>query len=300
MISKNARNALAAMRVARLAPAQDLATARQAWEDASSRDPLPAGTVVQSMMVGGVPIERVRCGSGSSGGVFVLLHGGGYTSGSPRTHRKLAAWIARESGMDVVVPDYRLAPEHPFPAALDDALAVWRAVTGDPTVTHATLGGDSAGGGLGLAMMLAARNMGLPMPAACVLMSPWTDLRGCAASHTLQLDVDAVVTPAGLQQAATSYAGGADLGQPLISPVLADLTGLPPLLIDVGGDEILLDDAASIAAHAMAANVEVQFRVWPGLWHVWHLHAGTVPEADKALARIGEFLRSPRDTAAMG
>jgi epsilon-lactone hydrolase len=263
------------------------------WETTAMAEPLPDGTVITAQTLGGVACETVTCGPVQ--GRLLLLHGGGYVSGSPRTHRKLAACLAREAGLQVIVPDYRLAPEHPFPAGLQDALSVWQILRADPG--RLALAGDSAGAGLALALMLAIRDRRLTQPDCALLLSPWADLTGTAPSLTVRADKETIITLDGLNEAARDYAGGHDLRHPQISPVFADLSGLPPLLIDVAGDEILLGDAALIAAHAQAVSVLTDFRVWPGLWHVWHHAAGACPEADEAIARIGQFLQSHRPKA---
>jgi monoterpene epsilon-lactone hydrolase len=268
----------------------DRAQERLDWETLAMAEPLPDGTVIADLTLGGVACEAVTCGPVQ--GRLLLLHGGGYVSGSPRTHRKLAAWLAQIARLQVITPDYRLAPEHPFPAGLDDALTVWQALRAGPGPL--ALAGDSAGGGLALALMLAIKERGLMQPDSAALLSPWADLTGQGPSLSVRADKETIITLDGLNGAARDYAGEKDLRHPQISPVFADLTGLPPLLIDVAGDEILLGDAALIAAHAQAVGVVTDFRVWPGLWHVWHHAAGQEPAAEAALARIAQFIDSHR------
>lgn len=269
---------------------RDRTADRMEWETRALADPLPEGSLIRSMHVGNLPCEIVTCGPVQ--GRLLLLHGGGYVSGSPRTHRKLAAWLARAAAVEVIVPEYRLAPEHPFPAGLNDALAVWQDLRQAPGPL--ALVGDSAGGGLALALMLSLRDRGLAQPDAAALLCPWADLTGLAASHVLRAPQETIISHQGLQEAAEDYAAGQDLRHPLISPVFADLTGLPPLLIDVAGDELLLDDAALIAAHAQAVGVPARFRVWPGLWHTWHHAAGSCDAADEAIAAIADFIARPQ------
>jgi acetyl esterase/lipase len=220
---------------------------------------------------------------------MLLLHGGGFISGSPLTHRRLAALLSRAVGCPALVPDYRLAPEHPFPAALDDALALWAALAGGsgPVV----LAGDSAGGGLVASLLVAARDRGLPLPRAAALLSPWTDLV-LDQSPSLQENEgkDHASSRAMLDEAAALYAGGRDRSDPLLSPVGADLRGLPPLLVQSGGIETLRDDGLRLAQAARAAGVDATFELWPGLWHVWHFDAPALPEAVEALERVGAFL----------
>lgn len=293
-LSEEARAALARMRAERGGPDLGIEEGRAAWRAAALADPPPPGTTVEVLDLGGVPAERVALGAGpkdgsdDGAGLVVLLHGGGFTAGSPVTHRKLAAHLSAAAGCPVVVPAYRLAPEHPAPAALDDALAAWAALAQDGPVA---LAGDSAGGGLAVALTVAARDRGLPLPAAVALMSPWVDLvTGRGASYAENADADPSVTGAALDAAARLYAGGRDVLDLDLSPVEADLSGLPPLLAQVGGLEVLRDDATRLVARARAAGVEATCEVWPGLWHVWHLDGPSLPEARDAVDRLGAFL----------
>ncbi|HEX2844596.1 MAG TPA: alpha/beta hydrolase, partial [Candidatus Limnocylindria bacterium] len=193
----------------------------------------------------------------------------------------------------VLTPDFRLAPEHPFPAAVKDVLTVYGWLldqgVGEPNII---VGGDSSGGGLALSMLLALREAGAAMPRAAVLLSPWTDLTTSGASHERHRKLDPTVTRAALKVAAAWYAGGRDLAEPMLSPLFADLTGLPPLLVHVGGDEILLDDGRLLAERARAAGVGAQYRVFDGMWHVHHFAAPEVPEALAAMNDIAAFIRS--------
>ncbi|MBL8673368.1 MAG: alpha/beta hydrolase, partial [Rhodospirillales bacterium] len=212
--------------------------------------------------------------------------------GSPRSHRHLAAAIARAAGIAAVVPEYRLAPENAFPAAVDDALAVYRAVLdGGVAPARVAIAGDSAGGGLTVALMLAARAAGLPMPAAGVCISPWTDMTAAGASHRDKADVDPLVKGPDLARWRDAYLAGADTRTPLASPLHADLAGLPPLLIQVGGDEVLLDDSRELALRAKAAGIDARLEEWPGMIHVWHWYWPMLAEGGRAIDGIGAFLR---------
>jgi monoterpene epsilon-lactone hydrolase len=225
--------------------------------------------------------------------VVLYLHGGGYVIGSPRSHRHLAAAIARAAGARALLLDYRRAPEHPFPAAVDDALAAYRWLLESAGVApgHVVVAGDSAGGGLTVATLLAARDAGLPQPAAGVCISPWADLTCSLGSYTTKAAVDPVVDTGLVQKMATAYLGAADPRTPLASPLHADLRGLPPLLVQVGGDEVLLDDARELAARAKRAGVDATLEVWDAMVHVWHWFLPMLDEAPAAIDRIGAFVR---------
>lgn len=226
------------------------------------------------------------------GGAVVYLHGGGYCIGSVHTHRALAARVSEAAGLPVLLLGYRLAPEHPHPAAVDDAMAGhrWLLDRGfEPR--QLTIAGDSAGGGLALALLLSLRaDDAALLPAAAALLSPWADLTQSSRSMVANASRDPVVDAVGLDEMAAWYAVGSDRRAPLVSPRFADLAGLPPLLIQVGEAEILLDDATGTAAAAEAAGVDVTLEVRPDVFHVWHASAGMTPEGDEAVATVGRFL----------
>jgi acetyl esterase/lipase len=224
-------------------------------------------------------------------GTILYLHGGGYHFGSIRLYRELAARLALACGARVLLPEYRLAPEHPFPAAVDDALLVYRRLLADGhTPERIVVAGDSAGGGLSLALVLALRDAGEPLPAAVVVLSPWTDLSGSGETMTTCVELDAVLPADVVRHFAASYAAGRDVSNPLISPLQGDLSGLPPLLVQVGTDEVLLSDSLRLVEKARAAGLAVQCDQWPGMWHVWQLFASVVPEARDAIDGIGRFV----------
>jgi monoterpene epsilon-lactone hydrolase len=225
--------------------------------------------------------------------VLLFLHGGGFQFGSLASDGELAARLGRAAGMRVLFPEYRLAPEHPFPAALDDGRAAWRWLRteeGRPARSLA-VAGDSAGGGLAVSLLVAERDEGGDPPSAAVLMSPTVDLTSSGASMTERVDQDPISTPALLRQLASDYLAGADPRTPLASPLFAPLAGLPPLLIVVGTSDLLLSDSERLADAARAAGVSVALDVAEGLPHVYPLADGT-SEASEATARIGKFLRS--------
>jgi monoterpene epsilon-lactone hydrolase len=225
--------------------------------------------------------------------VLLFLHGGGFEFGSVRSDGELAARLGRASGMRVLFPEYRLAPEHPFPAAIDDVQAVWRWLRTAQALGARSIAvaGDSAGGGLAVALLVATRDAGEPMPGAAVLMSPTVDLTSSGASMTERVDQDPFSTPALLRQLASGYLAGADPRTPLASPLFASLAGLPPLLVQVGTADLLLSDSERLAAAAADAGVDVTLEIGEGLPHVYPILLGT-PEAAEATERIGQFLRA--------
>jgi len=222
---------------------------------------------------------------------LLYLHGGAYLFCSPRTHRGITAFLARAIPARVLVPDYRLAPEHPFPAALDDALACVRWLAGSGMAAgELVVAGDSAGGGLALAAQLALRDAGEALPGRAALLSPWVDLAATGDSIRTNSDSDAWVYGDVVAPGATLYLGQTAANHPLASPLYADLKGLPPLLLHVSDSEVLLDDSTRLAERARAAGVSVTLRVWPGLPHVWQGFVPFIPEAASSLREIARFL----------
>lgn len=264
---------------------------RAAYDKAEQAYPLPPD--IKSEPLNGQPGEKLTPPGARSDAAILYLHGGGYAIGSPRSHRHMAADIGRAAGVSVSLPDYRLAPEHPHPAAVDDAVAAYRALLQSGIGAHRiAIGGDSAGGGLTVATMLAARAQGLPLPAAGVLLSPWLDLAGTGGSLETLKARDPLVTSEDLHRWGKAYAGNRDIRDPLISPLYADLKGLPPLLIQVGGDEVLLDDSLRFARAAIGAGVEAHLEVWPRMIHVWPWFARRLAAGREAIERIGQYIRA--------
>jgi epsilon-lactone hydrolase len=265
---------------------------RQGMEQAAKLAWLPRGTQVKQVTVGGVPAEWVTAEGAAPDRIMVYLHGGSYSAGSPRTHRALVARLSRATGATGVVLDYGLAPERPFPAAVVDTLAAYRWLLQNGTrPEHIVLAGDSAGGGLALAVALALRDGGSPLPAGIVCLSPWTDLAGTGASLKTRAKADPWLNPDGVVPEANRYLAGASPQNPLASPYYGNPRGLPPIFIQVGDDEILLDDATRMAERARAAGVETTLEVWPGMWHVWQAFTPYIPEARQAIERIGAWVR---------
>jgi monoterpene epsilon-lactone hydrolase len=254
--------------------------------------PLPEGTRVESVKVDDIPAEWTYPPSADAERAILFLHGGAYIMGSLESHRDLVARLSRTAGVRGLLTDYRLAPEHVFPAALDDALTAYRWLLARGTrPVHIVLVGDSAGGGLALALLETLRNKTLHMPAGAVLLSPWTDLVGTVASQVTLSASDPIFTGDSINALASFYTGAGDKNNPLISPINADLKGFPSLCIDVGSDEVLLDDSLQVAEHAKAANVPVELTVWEGMWHVFQQYSYVFPEGQQSLDGMGRFIR---------
>lgn len=254
--------------------------------------PPPSDTETLSAALGGVAARRVATPTSLADRHILFLHGGGYVTGSPELYRHITWRIAAAARARVWAIDYRLAPEHPFPAALDDACAAWRGLLGegaDPQ--RIAIIGDSAGGGLALALSLKLRDAGGPLPAAIIALSPWTDLALTGASLRLNADADPMQNAADLPFLAGQYLAGADPRTPYASPLYGDPAGLPPSLIQVGSDEILRDDAVRMADRMRAAGCTVELEIWRRMPHVWHSFASVMPEARRAIARIGAFVQ---------
>jgi acetyl esterase/lipase len=252
---------------------------------------VPPAVQISPAHLGGVPGERLE-GPTAGNIVLLYLHGGGYFGCSAETHRPITAFFALQ-GFHVFAPDYRLAPENRFPAAVDDAVAFYRALlsAGYPP-QNIVVAGESAGGGLALSLMLALRAAGVPLPTAATLFSPWTDLAATGDSIRTNSDRCAMFHGAGVAFSAGYYLGDTDPRNPLASPLYADLAGLPPLLIHVGADEVLLDDSTRLAERARAAGVPVELKIWPVVPHAWQLVPHLVPEARQSLRESTAFLRA--------
>lgn len=266
-----------------------LAEQRQLVEDAGAA--LPEGTRAVPADLDEVPAEWVHPTRPATAATVLALRGGGYCLGSLVSNRRFSGLLAQRSGSRVLNVGYRNAPEHPFPAALDDALAAYRWLlrTGvDPA--RIVVAGNSAGGGLTLALLLALRDAGDPLPAGAVALCPWTDLTGSGPSQRTNAGTEVVLDPVRIADTALDYAPAERHRDPLVSPLHGDLTGLPPILLHASSTEILLDDSVRFAARARAHGVEVTLEVAEGMPHVWHLFADLLPEADEAMAAAGEWI----------
>ena len=269
-----------------------IADQRATMEALLGSGPAPAGVAVEPTTIAGRPAEWLTPDGAGPDRALLYLHGGGYCIGSINTHRDLAGRIAVASGMRVVNLDYRLAPEHPFPAAPDDATAAYRALLAQGLAPERlAIAGDSAGGGLTLATLVALRDAGDPLPATAVLLSPWTDLTATSSTWTTRADVDHLVQREGLDAMAAAYLDGRATTDPGASPRFADLHGLPPLLVQVGDAEVLLDDSVHLRDDAIAAGVPVTLDIWDDMVHVFQAFPPELlPQAGESLATIGAWL----------
>jgi len=287
-----------------------LQKANQTWKalaDAGAKTPQEMRPVLERLFTDFPSARQVKCEPVSAGGVkaewitaanaaadraILYLHGGGYIMGSINTHRELIARLSKAAQARILALDYRLAPEHPFPAPVEDATAAYRWMLAQGfKPSRIAVAGDSAGGGLTVAALVAFRDAGLPMPAAGIPISPWVDLEAIGESMKTRSSQDPIVKPEMIREIARVYLAGQNPRSPLAAPLYADLHGLPPLLIHVGDAEALLDDSKRLAERAKAAGVDVTLEVWPEMPHVWHLFAHFLPEGQQAIDRAGEFVR---------
>lgn len=289
MPSPEAEKIIAELRAYASQPMPSVTEERMAWEASVKGLRPPEGTLVSGVSLNGVPCEWVERAD-SDGLVILLVHGGGFTAGSPRTHRRFAAQLALATGARVLVPDYALAPEEPFPAALDDIVAVYAALAEQGTSPEdIVISGDSAGGGLAVAALLKLRELGAPMPRSAVLLSPWADLTLSGGSYISKAH-HPNASRAELERGARAYAPFEQHRDPLISPLFADLSGLPPLLIQAGEHEVFIDDSIALAERAKAAGVDARLTIAPGLWHVYQHY--DCPEAHDAIEEIARFVHA--------
>lgn len=271
--------------------ASDPLVGRAQFEAMLATIPAPEEFAFIADSLAGVAAIRIETPASAADHAMLYLHGGAYVAGSAQGYRVLAGELARSSGATGFAIDYALAPEARFPGAVDDAVSAYRALLDRGFAPRRIMvAGDSAGGGLALALLVRLRDEGVPMPAAALLISPWADLRCDSPSYAANAAADPSLTQAGLAAAAAIYLGGADPAHPHASPGLADLTGLPPLLIHVGSIEILRDDAVAIAARAGAGGVAVRLEIWPGMPHVWHGFGFMLGAGRDAVAAAGAFL----------
>ncbi|MBX3489124.1 alpha/beta hydrolase [Parvibaculum sp.] len=253
---------------------------------------VPRGVRVERAAVAGIPAEWIHPQVADNGNTLLYLHGGGYSICGPDTHRGLVARLASAAKMRALLLDYRLASEHPFPAAVEDAYAAYKSLLAEGTdPSRLTVAGDSAGGGLTLALLMKLRDAHEPLPAGAALLSPWTDLAMSGWSHITHGKLDPMLSVDAALTAARHYLQGASPAEPLASPLYGNFERLPPLLIHVGANEILLDDSRRVAEKAQAAGVEVTLRVWPGVPHVFQAFP-QLPEARASVAEIGAYLHA--------
>jgi|SRR5271166_2970636 len=266
---------------------------RVAFDQFGMQQQLASGTKIEPVVAGGVKADWFTTPESENDRVILYLHGGGYIFGSPTSHRGMISRLAQAAGARVLALDYRLAPEHPFPAALEDSTAAYRWLLAQGyEPKKIAIAGDSAGGGLTIATLVALRDAKTPLPAAAVSISPWVDLEGTGESMKTRAAVDPMVQKEGLAGIAELYLGQTDPKNPLAAPLYADLKGLPPMLIHVGDAETLLSDATRIAEKSKQAGVKVDLKIYPEMIHVWHSFADILPEAQRAIEEIGGFVRS--------
>lgn len=271
----------------------DVAEQRIVLHDLLTAHPAPDDVLVSPLTLGGVPALSIDIAGQESEGTILFLHGGVYAMGSAEASIGLASDLGRRAHMRVVTVEYRLAPENPYPAAPDDAIAAYRGLLGvEGNSARIAVVGESAGGGLAVSTLVNIRDAGLPMPFAGVVMSPWADLAVAGESSTTKATIDPTLTSSALRTRARDYLGDLDPESPSVSPIHADLTGLPPLLVQAGSYEILLDDATRLAAKAANDNVAVTLDITPEVPHVFQAFAGLLDEGSKALDRAAAFLRT--------
>lgn len=273
-------------------PNKTIDEARRGMESLTKLASLPSKTKVEKITFNSISAEWICANEAHDDRVILYLHGGGYNICSPNTHRELAAHISMASGAKVLLPDYRLAPEQPFPSALEDATSAYRWLL-DTCLTseNIAIAGDSAGGGLSIATSISLRDAGEPSPASIACISPWTDLEMSGNSINTHAEIDPMLNLQSMKIMASNYIGEGDPRSPLISPIYADLKGISPLLIHVGSDEMLLDDSKRIAEKAKSAGVDVTLKIYDQMWHAFHLNARLMPEAKNAIEALGSFIR---------
>jgi acetyl esterase/lipase len=266
---------------------------RKVLETISRFSMLSSKTKVERVQVNGISADWVSANDVSEDKIVLYFHGGGYNACSPNTHRELCANISIASCAKVLLIDYRLAPENPFPAALEDATSSYRwLLKNGYSNENIAVAGDSAGGGLSVAASISLRDGGEPMPSSVACISPWTDLELSGDSIKTHASIDPMLTLEVLQHMASNYIKKNNPCSPYISPIYADLKGLPPLFIQVGSDEMLLDDSIRIVEKAKNSGVDVKLEIYDQMWHVWHLAARFMPEAKKAVNELGLFIRN--------
>jgi epsilon-lactone hydrolase len=266
---------------------------RQRLDAIGSTSPLAGDIGLEPIDANGVAAEWSLAPGSDPSKVLLFFHGGGYCSGSIVSHRGMVTEAGRAAQARTLAVGYRLAPEHPFPAAIEDARSAYRFLLDQGVApSKIAIGGDSAGGGLTLALMTSVRDAREPLPACAWLVSPWVDLRMSGASLAEKAAIDPLISKPYLEELASAYLAGADPANPLVSPLNADLAGLPPLLVQVGSAETLLDDAVRIARRAGAADVRVNLEIWPHMIHAWHLWAAQLEAGRRAIASAGAFIRA--------
>jgi acetyl esterase/lipase len=264
---------------------------RRALEGFAKLSILPRKIKIQPLHVGNLAAEWISVGNTLEDCAVLYVHGGAYNIGSLNTHRDLAARISKASHVKTLLIEYRLAPEHAYPAAIEDVVLAYRWLLKNGYSPHnIVIAGDSAGGGLAIATLVSLRDGGEPLPSAAICLSPWTDLARTGESMKTHIQVDPFLTPEWLEFMARHYVGNNNPRMPLISPIYADLHKLPPIFIQVGSDDILLSDSIRLAERAREAGVVTTLDVWENMWHVWHFFAGKMPEGNHAMNQAGNYI----------
>lgn len=269
----------------------DVPATRRKWDALAKFLPAVRGVASRRTTIAGLPALSLEPGDAPADKLLLYFHGGAYLMGSAATHRQMVSRVARDARSRALLPDYRLAPEHRFPAAVDDAVRIYRQLLDDGFAPgDIAVGGDSAGGGLTMAMLLTLRDTGTALPAFALLLSPWLDLTGSGESMRTRAERDPWFRPADLDAVVGYYCDDEQRAEPRVSPVFGEFGGLPPVYVQVGDDEILLSDSTRLAAGIEAAGGEVELEIWPEMWHVFQLFAGLMPEARQAVGRLGRHL----------
>ena len=268
-----------------------LAEIRASYSKMLAQNPAPAGVTFEDVMMGGIPGQLANPDVLRTDAVVVYIHGGAYIVGEPAGYHGIGGNLAKAMGAKVFLPDYRLAPEHPFPAAIDDTLRFYKGLLDEGrSANKIVFAGESAGGAMTVTVMVAARNSGLPLPAGGVAISPWANLEHTGISMTNRETIDLLNTKAGLVFLANVFLHGALPNHPMASPVFADVTGLPPIMVQMGEAELMLTDGMRLATHLAENRVRMTLEVWPHMFHAWHFVANLQPEAQQALESAALFL----------
>jgi monoterpene epsilon-lactone hydrolase len=276
----------------------DVEPVRDQMEKLAKRSRPAPGTHIRHATIAGVECDWVVPKNCDESRVLLYLHGGAYLLGSSKTHRTMVSHIAKQAGVRAILPNYRLGPEDPFPAGLDDCLAVYRQLlVSGVSPKHIVVGGDSAGGGMAMATLLSLKDAGDPMPAAACLLSPWLDLTGEGESRKTRAELDPWFRTEDMPKVTAHYCLKDQLRDPLVSPVYGNVRGLPPIFIQVGDHEVLLSDSTRIAEKISSAGGKVTLQIWPEMWHVFQYFVGKMPESKRAIRQIGAFLRGQLDAA---
>lgn len=277
--------------MAKRPPRNDINETRKGLDEMGGRASVAIGTRIEPVVFAGVPGEWLIPENDDKTHVLLYLHGGAYSVGSCESHRGMVSQYAKACGARALLPEYRLAPEHPFPSGLEDATAVYTELLKTYAPEQIAIVGDSAGGGLTLATIQALREKQIPLPASIALISAWTDLLATGQSMHTRAKKDPWFNPDGVVEAAQLYYQSEDPKNPKVSPVFADYTGFPPMLLHVGDWEILLNDSTRVAQKAREQGVDVTLEIWDGMWHVWHAFYDQVPEGLQAITQVGEFVQ---------